>query len=244
MTNQVPYSDAQAAELYNLLNPWGPSDDFYLSLAMATPSVLDVGCGTGMMLHQARKLGHQGRLLGIDPDAAALDVAMRRDDIEWVEGTAATMPWRQEFHQAVMMSHAFQCLVSDDDIRASLAAIRTALVDGGRFTFETRNPRVRAWERWNPDNPTDVTDGDGRQLRIIHRVESVEGDLVTFTETTSEPGGPALRTDRTTLRFLDLDTLSGFLTDAGFVIAGQSGGWFGEPLEPASNEMIITAKAR
>lgn len=243
MTNQVPYSDAQAAELYNLLNPWGPSDDFYLSLVMAAPSVLDVGCGTGMMLHRARKLGHRGRLLGIDPDAAALDVARQRDDVEWVEGTAATMPWRQEFHQAVMMSHAFQCLVSDDDIQASLAAIRTALVDGGRFTFETRNPRVHAWERWNPDHPTDVTDGDGRQLRIIHRVESVEGDLVTFTETTSEPGGPALRTDRTTLRFLDLDTLSGFLTDAGFVIAGQSGGWFGEPLEPASTEMIITAKA-
>ncbi|WP_247041590.1 class I SAM-dependent methyltransferase [Arthrobacter rhizosphaerae] len=243
MTNQVPYSDAQAAELYNVLNAWGPSDDFYLSLVMAAPSVLDVGCGTGMMLHRARALGHQGRLLGIDPDAAALDVARRRDDVEWVEGTAASMHWRQEFHQAVMMSHAFQCLVSDDDIQASLTAIRAALVDGGRFTFETRNPRVRSWERWNPDHPTDVTDADGRQLRIIHQVESVEGDAVTFTETTSELGGPALRTDRTILRFLDLDTLSDFLTDAGFVIEGQSGGWFGEPLEPASREMIITARA-
>lgn len=243
MTNQVLYSDAQAAELYNVLNPWGPSDDFYLSLAMAAPSVLDVGCGTGGMLHRARALGHPGRLLGVDPDVAALAVARRREDVEWVEGTAAGMPWRQEFHQAVMMSHAFQCLVSDDDIRASLTAIRAALVDGGQFTFETRNPRVRAWERWNPDHPTDVTDGDGRQLRIIHRVESVEGDVVTFTETISEPGGLTLRTDRTTLRFLDLDTLSGFLTDAGFVIAGQSGGWFEEPLEHSSAEMIITAKA-
>lgn len=243
MTNQVLYSDAQAAELYNVLNPWGPSDDFYLSLAMAAPSVLDVGCGNGGMLHRARGLGHQGRLLGVDPDTAALAVARRREDIEWVEGTAAEMSWRQEFHQAVMMSHAFQCLVSDDDIQASLAAIRAALVDGGQFTFETRNPRVRAWETWNPDHPTDVTDGDGRQLRILHRVESVEGDVVSFTETTSETGGPELRTDRTSLRFLDLDTLSDFLTDAGFVIAGESGGWFGEPLEPASKEIVITAKA-
>lgn len=75
MTNQAPYSDAQAAELYNVLNPWGPSDDFYLSLAMAAPSVLDVGCGTGGMLHRARALGHPGRLLGVDPDGAALAVA-------------------------------------------------------------------------------------------------------------------------------------------------------------------------
>lgn len=141
------------------------------------------------------------------------------------------------------MSHAFQCLVSDDEIRASLAAIRTALVDGGRFTFETRNPRVRAWETWNPDHPTDVRDADGRQLRIIHRVESVTDDLVTFTETTSELGGPALRTDRTTLRFQDLDVLSGFLGEAGFIIAAKSGGWLGEPLEPASKELIVTARA-
>lgn len=243
MTNQAPYSDAQAAELYNVLNPWGPSDDFYLSLVMAAPSVLDVGCGTGMMLQRARALGHRGRLLGVDPNVAALEVARRQDDVEWVEGTAATMHWRGEFDQAVMMSHAFQCLVSDDDIRASLAAIRTALLDGGRFTFETRNPLMRAWETWNPDHPTDVTDADGRQLRIVHRVESVDGDLVTFTETTSELGGPALRTDRTALRFLDLEALSGFLAEAGFVIAAQSGGWLGEPLEPASKELIITARA-
>jgi len=34
---------------------------------MAAPSVLDVGCGTGAMLHEARQLGHVGRLCGLDP---------------------------------------------------------------------------------------------------------------------------------------------------------------------------------
>ncbi len=45
-----------------------------LSLAMDAPSVLDVGCGTGTMLHRARAAGHPGRLVGIDPDRAALQV--------------------------------------------------------------------------------------------------------------------------------------------------------------------------
>lgn len=44
--------------------------------------------------------------------------------------------------------HAFQVLVGDDELRASLTAIRQALTDGGRFAFEPRNPLARAWESW------------------------------------------------------------------------------------------------
>jgi len=49
------------------------------------------------MLHRARAAGHTGRLVGIDPDRAMLDIARRRSDIEWIEGTAASMTWDREF---------------------------------------------------------------------------------------------------------------------------------------------------
>jgi hypothetical protein len=55
-----------------------------------------------------------------------------------------------EFDLAVMTGHAFQVLVGDDEVRASLTAIRHALAGGGRLAFETRNPLARAWESWNP----------------------------------------------------------------------------------------------
>src|SRR5207344_1945414 len=116
----------------------------------------------------------------------SLGVARRRPDIEWVDGTAASMAWDGEFDLAIMMSHAFQVLVGDDELRASLASIRRALADGGRFAFETRNPLARAWERWHPGNAVDVTDPAGRPVRIWHQVESVLGDVVTFTETTAD----------------------------------------------------------
>ncbi len=86
------YSDEEAAALYDVLNAWGPSDDFYLALVMDASSVLDVGCGTGAMLRRARQDGHAGRLCGLDPDRAMLRVAGRRTDIEWVAGTARR--WR------------------------------------------------------------------------------------------------------------------------------------------------------
>jgi SAM-dependent methyltransferase len=169
------YSDEEAAALYVLLNPWGPSDDFYLGLVMDASSVLDVGCGTGALRHRAREAAHTGRLSGVDPDDASLNVARRRADIEWVSGTAASMTFAGEFELALMTGHAFQVLVADEDVRESLAAIGRALVDGGRFAFETRNPLARAWERWKPENAMEVVDPSGRRVRIWHEVEQSPG---------------------------------------------------------------------
>ncbi|GAA4432671.1 class I SAM-dependent methyltransferase [Actinokineospora soli] len=235
------YSDADAAALYDVLNAWAASDDFYLAHVMAAGSALDVGCGTGVLLHRARDAGHRGRLTGIDPDRAALERARRRADVEWVDGRAVDIPWRGEFDVAVMASNAFQCLVTDDEIAASLAKIRTALVDGGRFVFETRNPAYRQWTEWRPENAVDVVDHAGRALRIAHRVESVADGVVTFTETTATPDGDVLRVDRASLRFLEPDELRGFLADAGFRVA-RLGDWDGGPLTERSKSIVVVAE--
>ena len=236
------YSDADVAALYDVLNRWGPSDDVYLALAMAAPSVLDVGCGTGTMLRRARSAGHTGRLTGVDPDGAALAVARQRRDVEWVEMPATAMVWDREFALAVMMSHAFKFLVTDDDLRASLAAIRRALVDGGRFVFETRNPAARAWEAWNPRNPIDVVDSPGRAVRVTYRVEASDGDVVSVAETTSDRDGTVLRVDRAGMRFLGPEAVERFLAEAGFVVAARYGVWAGEPLGPATAEIVTVAR--
>lgn len=239
---KVRYSDEDAAALYDLLNPWGTSDDFCLALVMEAGSVLDVGCGTGALLSRASDAGHAGRLCGVDPDRASLAVAQRRGDIEWVAGTAASMTLESEFDLAVMTGHAFQFLVDDDEVRASLAAIRRALVDGGRFAFETRNPLARTWESWTPANAIQIVDPAGRRVRVSYEVESVVDDLVTLTETTSDQHGVPLRVDRETLRFLDIDTLARFLATAGFQIEAQYGSWSREPLDTASAEIITIAR--
>ncbi len=239
------YSDEQAAALYDAINTWGPGDDFYLGLVMESPTVLDVGCGTGTILARAREAGHTGRLAGIDPDPASLNVARaKRSDVEWRAETAAEMTWDADFDLAIMTGHAFQVLVGDEDLRASLRAIRRALAAGARFAFETRNPRVCEWEEWNPSNATEVVDPAGRRLRISHRVEAVDGDVVTLTETTSDgEAGTTLRIDRASLRFLDVDPLGVFLREAGFDSEERFGGWLREPLGPRSREIITIARA-
>lgn len=240
------FSDAEAAELYDVMCAWdpdrSPDDAFYHGLVMAAGSVLDVGCGTGSMLHRARDSGHSGRLVGLDPDRSMLDRARRRTDIEWVAGVAADAAWDREFDLAIMASNAFQCLVGDDELRASLAAIRSALRDGGRFAFGTRHPQARAWEGWNPSHVAEPVTPAGRPLRVWHEVEAVTGDVVTFTETTADADGTVLRVDRCDLRFLDVPALDAVLTEAGFAVEAQYGDWRRGPITDTSREIITIAR--
>lgn len=246
------YSDADDAALYDVLCPWDPAADpadrFYDDLVMAADSVLDVGCGTGAMLHLAREQGHPGRPAGLDPDAAALARARRRTGIEWIEGTAAgarraRRAGQPGFSLATMTSHAFQCLVTDQDLNESLAAIRAVLCSGGRLAFETRHPQARAWTEWNPGQAVDVVDDAGRALRVWHEVESVRDGVVTFTGTTAGADGRVLRVARQSLRFLGADEVGRLLAGTGFQIEAQYGDWQGGPLTGVSREIITIARS-
>jgi hypothetical protein len=146
-----------------------------------------------------------------------------------------------EFALAVMTGHAFQVLVSDDDVRASLKAICRALVADGRFVFETRNPSARAWEGWD-EAGVEVVDPTGRPLRVWYDVESVDDGVVTLTETTSERDRTALRVDRGKLRFLDAEMLDRFLAEARFDVKARYGGWQREPFTASSEEIITMAR--
>jgi SAM-dependent methyltransferase len=244
----VDFTEDDVAALYDQMYPWraeaGTSDAFYTRAALAATSVLDVGCGTGQMLHQLRAAGHTGRLAGVDPDAAALRRARRRAElgIEWVDGTAADIPWTGQFELATMAGNAFQCLIGDDEVRASLAAIRGALVDGGRFIFESRHPQAQAWEQWASAPPSQIQ-YQGRPLTQSWEIESVADGVVTMTETTSQADGTILHVGRGRLRFPDLAALLSWLAAAGFEVEAQDGDFSGGPISPTSRSIVITARA-
>jgi len=237
------YTDAQLAALYDRLYPRSADFRFYLPLILAAQQVLDVGCGTGALLHEARRCGHAGRLCGLDPADAMLAQARRGGDIEWVCGELASVAWVGEFDLVVMTGHAFQVFVADTELRAALGAVRRVLKSYGRFAFETRNPGARAWEGWQAHEPTEVDGPDGARVRLTRRVVApFDGRTVTFTETFSSPGWPQPRVSRSTLRFLDATQLGRLLAQAGFTIEAQFGGFGREPLTPGSAEIVTIAR--
>src|SRR4029434_4612430 len=160
------FSDASLATLYDALCADRADFGFYLPLVMSSKSVLDVGCGTGALLHLAREAGHRGRLCGLDPANAMLEQARKRPDIEWILGDLASTRWECDFDLVVMTGHAFQVFIDDKELHDSLAKIRSALTDNGRFVFETRNPLVREWEAWTLDNALEIVDRTGASVRF------------------------------------------------------------------------------
>ncbi len=201
------FTDDRLAALYDAFCPPPTQRDdfaFYLPLVMSARSVLDVGCGTGTLLHLARESGHTGRLCGLDPAPGMLKQARRRSDIEWVHGDLASVRWDREFDLVVMTGHAFQEFVADDELRVALAAIRAALTEGGYFAFETRNPLVRAWEQWPVRYSGEVLDATGAVVRCAYRVETpVVGEVVHFVSTFTSPSWERPEVSHGALRFLD-----------------------------------------
>ena len=236
------FSDPALASLYDSFGVGRRDLAFYLPIVMSSSSVLDVGCGTGALLHAARAAGHTGRLCGLDPADGMLQQARKRTDVEWVLGDLGSVKWDRPFDLALMTGHAFQVFVEDVEVRAALTAIRAVLSPDGRLAFETRNPVARGWENWTPDNAVEIEDDSGAVVRMSHRVDAVDGELVSFTTTYTSAKWDEPRLSHSTLRFLGQESLAVFLTAAGFVVEEQYGDWDRTPVTDASAEIITIAR--
>jgi SAM-dependent methyltransferase len=246
VTNSL-FADPRYAACYDAFFPWEERDDFhfYLPMIMEARSVLDVGCGTGILLHHAREAGHTGRLVGLDPAEGMLARARRRADVEWVRGDLRSVSYAGEFDLVVMTGHAFQELVTDEDLRAALSTISAALTDGGRFAFETRNPAVRGWERWDIEYAMSIPDpaGSGGVVRMTIQADTpVTGDVVHATTRLTGPAWPGLRTSSSALRFPGAREVASRLAEAGLVVAERYGDFDRSPLTADSPEIITIAR--
>jgi len=238
------FTQPYLAGVYDAWHPRALRDDydFYLPLIMGAGSVLDVGCGTGTLLAEARDAGHSGRLLGLDPAPEMLDRARISSDVEWILGDLPSMGWRDEFDLIVMTGHAFQAIVDDEDLRRFMAAVRSALRPEGRLAFETRNPSARAWERWTPENAVSTQGPDGGDVRIATQVtRPFDGRTVTFSHTFTGAHASLPQVSQSTLRFLSHAGLEGLLAEAGLRIEREFGDFQGGNLDSCSPEIIIIA---
>lgn len=241
------YVNPDIVALYDELNGWSDQRDFYVSLPRRTPEqVLDAGCGTGMLAVALSAKGHD--VVGIDPAKAMLDVAMQRKDdgaVDWHCATLQDFRSEDRFDLIYMTGHAFQCLLNDQDVLEAFQSVARLLTPSGQFIFETRNPAVQPWLRWEPEcsRRTGATP-DGQPYEMFHKVLHADGRFVTF-ETTYRIGTSGLPLlSKSTLRFCELQDIAHFAEQAGLQLERCWGDWDRSALSDSSPEIIVSLKRR
>jgi ubiquinone/menaquinone biosynthesis C-methylase UbiE len=103
--------------------------------------VLDVACGTGIFARMAAHVvGPAGRVVGIDPSAAAVEAARRIDVtsiVDWREWEGSRLPFEDEKFDVVACQHALHRFT---DPVAVLEDMRGVLAPGGRLGIMTWGP--------------------------------------------------------------------------------------------------------
>lgn len=91
-------------------------------------ALVDLGCGTGLL---AAAASEAGRVIGVDPSPAMLEVARRRSDaVEWIEAGFLTYEHEGDLPQLVHSRHALHHL-PDFWKGVALARIHDLLAPGG-----------------------------------------------------------------------------------------------------------------
>ncbi|TDU91481.1 ubiquinone/menaquinone biosynthesis C-methylase UbiE [Kribbella voronezhensis] len=216
------FGDGRLVGVYDALDPDRGDLEAYVGMVgeFGARSVLDVGCGTGEL---ARLLVEAGvEVVGVDPALASLEVARGKvgaEKVRWIHGDATGLPPLQ-VELAVMTGNVAQVFLSDEEWMATLYGVRAALVPGGRFVFETRDPARRAWLEWNRE-------ATYKRIHVpgVGGVENwtdlldVKEPFVTFRSTYVFESDGARMTSESTLRFRTRAEVEESLSEAGFAVA-------------------------
>ena len=245
--NFSEFYDPRLVAVYDTVNPIAEYETFYLDLAakLSASSIIDIGCGTGLLTCELAKRGH--RLIGVEPSNVMLAVARRRhcgEQVEWIEGDALRLG-EVGADLAIMTGHVAQIIRDNEVWSATLAALREALRPGGRVAFESRNPLARPWTAWTPQaSRRRVEDAVAGPVEVWFQDPEVDGDLVRYEIHYLFARSGKEVVSHTELRFRSRAELSRSLSDAGFSVESVFGDWDGRPDDAASRELIFVAARR
>lgn len=233
------FQDPELVQFYDAENGWGDDTRYCLALAGTARSVLDLGCGTGLL---AAALAPSREVWGVDPAGAMLDVARRREGgsaVTWVEADARSIRLGRRFDLIVLTGHAFQCFLTDEDQQALCETIATHLSPEGRFIFDSRNPAREEWREWVPELSRRVFDLPGvGQVSAWNDVSFEPATGVVSYDTVYEANGGRRWMSTSRICFATKDNIQHAICNAGLMVDQWLGDWQGGAFTEQSAEII------
>lgn len=108
-------------------------------------TVLDVGCGTGILAMRVKRAHPDVNMAGLDIDEQILDIARRKAgeaglEISFHQGTASCLPYPDRSFDRVLSSFVFHHLNSGDKQRAAAEAFRVLRPGGELHVLDFGKP--------------------------------------------------------------------------------------------------------
>lgn len=234
------YHDPDIVRFYDLENEWAADQDYCAMLADNARSILDLGCGTGLL---ASALAEHRDVVGVDPAPAMLAVARARqhgEKVAWVEDDARTVRLNRCFDLIVLTGHAFQVFLTAADQHAVLNTIAVHLTPNGRFIFDMRNPASEAWREWTPEDSR-------RYIQHPHlgdveawndAIHDDETGVVTYQTHYRAVDSGQHFSAASDIVFTPKEILADRITGAGLLIHQWFGDWHGGEYTPQSADII------
>ncbi len=242
MPNSLPfqldqhYINPKLAQIYDLDSPWSEDRDFYLSIVGDAPkTILDLGCGTGLLCDAYAKNGHT--VTGVDPAEEMLNIARQKQygaEIIWIQSKAQDFKSECLYDVIIMTGHAFQVLLGDEDVISVFKTMRDHLKPDGRIVFESRNPYIDWKSKWNYVITLNTSFGVMQESR--HFIDYNENKMTfrleyKFLDETL--------TSQSVLRFWTRDEIVKNLADVGLSIDTIYGDWHQASFDSSSSEEMI-----
>ncbi|MDI7861384.1 class I SAM-dependent methyltransferase [Rhizobiaceae bacterium n13] len=235
------YCDPALVGFYDIENGWADDTAFCLRLGSEVQSILDLGCGTGLLAAALAAGGHS--VTGVDPACAMLDVARQReggDAATFVAADARMLRLESRYDLVVLTGHAYQVFLSDEDQLAVLRTIAYHLAPGGRFIFDSRNPAAREWLEWQPENSLRMIEHPQHGTVKAWNTAAFDepSGIVTYETHYQQASGGERWSATSRIRFTEKGRLEALLGEAGLVADQWLGDWKGAAFSPASPEII------
>jgi ubiquinone/menaquinone biosynthesis C-methylase UbiE len=110
--------------------------------AAAPETVVDLGCGTGLLTVRLQARWPQARVVGCDFSGGMLREASERDaPVRWVRGDASALPVRSESVDVLTCTESFHWY---PDQRQAMAEVRRVLRPAGQALITLVNPSLRS----------------------------------------------------------------------------------------------------
>ena len=147
----TPFGRVAAARLAPLLD----GEPRAARTGSAGPSLLDVGCGTGTMLLELRRVRPAWRLAGIDASAGMLAAARAKqgpaNDVTWARASLGALPFARAFDVCTAFYDTLNHLPDVPALGRAFAAAKAVLRRGGLLVFDvtSRHGFEEWWESCN-----------------------------------------------------------------------------------------------